>query len=125
MCRGAFGSQNQYRPLAVHVRSLGARRPPIAGGGMRGNVWTDDGVTLLRKLWAEGATAAAIGRRLGGFSRSAVLGKVFRLRLNCAADTAARIERPPSERNSPARRRRRQPRKSTVAPPGKLPGRFT
>jgi hypothetical protein len=92
---------------------------------MRGNVWTDDGITLLRKLWSEGATAAAIGRRLGGLSRSAVLGKVFRLRLNGAADTAGRIERAPSERDGPGRRRRRQPRKPTVAPPPKVPGRFT
>ena len=43
--------------------------------------WTDDDVALLRKLWAEGKTATAIAARLGGISRSAVLGKVFRLRL--------------------------------------------
>ena len=49
---------------------------------MREDVWTEDGISLLRKMWAEGATAAAIGARLGGLSRSAVLGKVFRLRLN-------------------------------------------
>jgi GcrA cell cycle regulator len=35
----------------------------------------------LRRLWADGETAAAIAVRLGGMSRSAVLGKVFRLRL--------------------------------------------
>jgi GcrA cell cycle regulator len=92
---------------------------------MRGNVWTDDGITLLRKLWAEGATAAVIGRRLGGFSRSAVLGQVFRLRLNGAADTAGRIERAPSEPDGPGRRRRRQPRKSAETPAEKVPGRFT
>ena len=92
---------------------------------MGGNVWTDDGITLLRKLWAEGATAAAIGRRLGGFSRSAVLGKVFRLRLNGETGTVGRIERVPSERDGPGRRRRRQPRKPAVAPPPKVPGRFT
>jgi GcrA cell cycle regulator len=92
---------------------------------MGGNVWTDDGIMLLRKLWAEGATAAAIGRRLGGFSRSAVLGKVYRLRLNGAADTAGWIERTRSERDGPDRRRRRQPRKLTMARPPKVPGRFT
>ena len=52
---------------------------------MREDVWTEDGISLLRKMWAEGATAAAIGARLGGLSRSAVLGKVFRLRLNGGA----------------------------------------
>jgi GcrA cell cycle regulator len=60
---------------------------------MREGVWTEDGISLLRKMWAEGATAATIGARLGGFSRSAVLGKVFRLRLNGEGDTADRIER--------------------------------
>jgi GcrA cell cycle regulator len=79
---------------------------------MGSSAWTDDGITLLRKLWSEGATAAAIGWRLGGFSRSAVLGKVFRLRLNGAADTVGR-------------RRSRQPRRPMAAPPPKMPGRFT
>jgi GcrA cell cycle regulator len=92
---------------------------------MRGNVWTDDGITLLRKLWAEGATANAIGQRLGGFSRSAVLGKVFRLRLNCESDSAVPIKPAPSEPDGPGRRRRRQPRRPLVARPVKRPGRFT
>jgi GcrA cell cycle regulator len=39
---------------------------------------------LLRKLWAQGETAAAIAPRLGGLSRSAVLGKIHRLRLDSA-----------------------------------------
>ena len=92
---------------------------------MRDNAWTDQGIMLLRKFWAEGATAAAIGRRLGGLSRSAVLGKVFRLRLNGEPDTAGGIEPAPSERDSPSRRRKRQPRKPMAVPAAKLPGRFT
>ncbi len=48
---------------------------------MRGRSWSDEQIALLRTMWAAGATAAAIARRLGGPSRSAVLGKVFRLRL--------------------------------------------
>ena len=51
--------------------------------------------------------------------------KVFRLRLNGAADTAGWIERTRSERDGPDRRRRRQPRKLTMARPPKVPGRFT
>ena len=43
--------------------------------------WTDDDIALLRKLWAKGETATTIAARLGGMSRSAVLGKIFRLRL--------------------------------------------
>ncbi len=46
-----------------------------------GEAWTDERVALLKQLWAQGKTADAIGDRLGGLSRSAVLGKIFRLRL--------------------------------------------
>jgi GcrA cell cycle regulator len=43
--------------------------------------WTAERIALLKDLWANGATADAIGVRLGGLSRSSVLGKIFRLRL--------------------------------------------
>jgi len=42
--------------------------------------WTDEKLSLLKKLWTEGKTAVAIAQRLG-VSRSAVLGRIFRLRL--------------------------------------------
>jgi GcrA cell cycle regulator len=42
--------------------------------------WADEKLSLLKKLWTEGRTAVAIAQRLG-VSKSAVLGKVFRLRL--------------------------------------------
>jgi hypothetical protein len=48
---------------------------------MQSEAWSAERVDLLRRLWADGETAAAIAVRLGGMSRSAVLGKVFRLRL--------------------------------------------
>jgi GcrA cell cycle regulator len=50
---------------------------------MRG-VWTRERIALLKKLWADGETATAIATRLR-MSKSAVLGKVFRLRLRPAA----------------------------------------
>ncbi|MFK0330681.1 GcrA family cell cycle regulator [Rhizobium sp. NPDC090275] len=40
--------------------------------------WTDARVTAAAKLWNEGLSAAAIAERLGGITRSAVLGKVNR-----------------------------------------------
>jgi GcrA cell cycle regulator len=52
---------------------------------MRTDSWTAERIELLRRLWAQGETAAAIAARLGGLSRSAVLGKIFRLRLDTAA----------------------------------------
>jgi GcrA cell cycle regulator len=92
---------------------------------MRANAWTDDGVALLQELWAEGATAAAIGARLGGLSRSAVLGKVFRLRRNGEGGPACQIEQAPRERSAPGRRRSRQPRQRLVAPPPQAAQRLT
>ncbi|HEX4407368.1 MAG TPA: GcrA family cell cycle regulator [Xanthobacteraceae bacterium] len=48
---------------------------------MRGAAWNDSKIVLLKRLWAQGETANAIGKRLGGLSRAAVLGKIHRLRL--------------------------------------------
>ncbi len=45
--------------------------------------WTDERVTLLKKLWSDGRTAAEIARVLGsGFTRNAVIGKAHRLKLS-------------------------------------------
>jgi GcrA cell cycle regulator len=43
--------------------------------------WTSERIDLLREMWAQGKNATAIAAQLGGVSRAAVLGKVFRLRL--------------------------------------------
>jgi len=51
--------------------------------------WTAETIALLKRLWAEGETAAAIAARLGGISRSAVLGKVYRLRLGAGGGASA------------------------------------
>ena len=47
------------------------------------NFWTEDRIAILGQMWADGATAAAIATRLG-LSRSAVLGKIHRLRRGAA-----------------------------------------
>ena len=60
---------------------------------MRGSGWNDESLVMLRGLWAAGATAQSIADRLGGISRSAVLGKIFRLRRGAA-------EVPPARRRS-------------------------
>jgi GcrA cell cycle regulator len=43
--------------------------------------WTKERIALVKRLWAQGKTATAIAAELGGLSRSAVLGKIFRQRL--------------------------------------------
>ncbi len=44
--------------------------------------WTDDRVSLLKRLWGEGHTAAEIAKELGGVTRNAVIGKAHRLKLS-------------------------------------------
>jgi GcrA cell cycle regulator len=85
--------------------------------------WTPERVDLLCRLWAEGQTAAAIGDRLGGMSRSAVLGKVFRLRLDVTGSgkTARKQRRAavsaPGAGAAQIARRRRSPKRSHQSPP--------
>ncbi len=99
---------------------------------MSDDPWTKERVAMLKTLWAGGATAQAIAAQLGGLTRSAVLGKVFRLRLGALApplvpaqrakaagsmqpalpsETAAASARPPA----PARRRGRGKRDGATA----------
>jgi len=88
---------------------------------MRG-VWTRERIALLKKLWADGETAAAIAARLR-MSKSAVLGKVFRLRLRPAAKATAAAAR--RDAATVGRRRRgRLPKKPPVKPdaPAMAPG---
>jgi GcrA cell cycle regulator len=49
---------------------------------MRADSWSAERIDVLKRLWLEGKSASAIAKSLGGVSRSAVLGKVFRLRLD-------------------------------------------
>jgi len=48
-------------------------------------MWTNEQVGLLTKLWADGYSASLIGLQIG-YTRNAVLGKVFRLGLEKRAE---------------------------------------
>jgi GcrA cell cycle regulator len=72
---------------------------------MRG-VWTRERIALLKKLWADGETATAIAAQLR-MSRSAVLGKVFRLRLRPAGNATAAAAR--SNKATLSRRHKSRP----------------
>jgi GcrA cell cycle regulator len=74
---------------------------------MRG-IWTRERIALLKRLWTDGETATAIAARLR-MSRSAVLGKVFRLRLRPAKKATAA-----SARSGTAILRRRHKRRSPI-----------
>lgn len=63
--------------------------------------WTEDHIARLKMLWLEGRTAETIARELGpGISRSAVLGKVYRMGL--AAQRVAPDKPRPRPRLRPA-----------------------
>lgn len=57
--------------------------------------WTEDRVTVLKKLWAEGHSASQIAKQLGGVTRNAVIGKVHRLGLSGRATPSRPVKRPP------------------------------
>lgn len=81
--------------------------------------WTEERVDLLKTLWAEGLSGSQICNRLGGgVSRSAVIGKIHRLKLS------GRAARSPSQKWAAANARRnyRRKLKETFAPlPPRLP----
>ena len=74
---------------------------------MRGT-WTRERIALLKRLWTDGKTATAIAAQLR-MSKSAVLGKVFRLRLRPAKKATAA-----SARSGTAILSRRHKRRSPI-----------
>jgi GcrA cell cycle regulator len=66
---------------------------------MRTDFWTKERITTLEMLWAQGKSAGTIAKALGGISRSAVLGKIFRLRLGGATKSGSKIE-PKTQRSA-------------------------
>jgi GcrA cell cycle regulator len=80
---------------------------------MRADYWTKERIATLKRLWAQGQPASAIAKILGGISRGAVLGKIFRLRLGAtekpvkkaAPRNPAQHKSHKAPKDSPARRR--------------------
>lgn len=56
--------------------------------------WTDERVETLKRMWAEGQSASAIAKELGGVTRNAVIGKVHRLGLSNRGDEAEPVPAP-------------------------------
>ncbi len=87
--------------------------------------WTDERVTLLKKLWTDGLSASQIAKQLGGVTRNAVIGKVHRLGLSGRAAPsqparpafkAPRPARPAAQTMPSAPRRVVAPEQSAPAP---------
>ena len=76
--------------------------------------WTDARIAQLTRLWTEGVSASGIAEALGDVSRSAVLGKLHRLRLLASRQTPAA----PRRYDGPTRVA--QPRRMEPPQPGPL-----
>lgn len=76
--------------------------------------WTPERVAALRTLWTQGLSAAEVARRLGGVTRNAVIGKVWRLRLSGGRPPGP--PRPVRVARSPRRRRSRGVRRVGPGP---------
>lgn len=96
------------------------------------SVWTDERIETMKKLWSEGVSASIIAQQLGnGISRSAVLGKLFRLEGRAPRQTVTHAKmgtkRARSNQNTPKPRRRsafhvkRDPNKVTAPKPVPTP----
>lgn len=100
--RGTMGWQSSLNFEPAHDAPLPSQSDPLVS-------WTDERVSECKKLWQEGLSASQIAKRLGGITRSAVIGKVHRLGLSGRSN----ITRQKSERS-------RRERKAANAKPPKF-----
>ena len=69
------------RAATARAATAQAATAQAAAAGRRRFDWSLERIALLKRRWAEGASASTIASELGHLSRCAVLGKVHRLRL--------------------------------------------
>ena len=62
--------------------------------------WSEEQITRLRALWAEGHSTAEIGRRMG-ISKNAVVGKAHRLNLSARPSPIRRVPGAPQVPRAP------------------------
>ncbi len=76
--------------------------------------WTDDRVSVLKKLWGEGKTAAEIAKELGGVTRNAVIGKAHRLKLSNRVSPIQQNKKPVAKTQSPVQTQKQKIQKITA-----------
>lgn len=89
--------------------------------------WTDERVSLLKRLWGEGHTAAEIAKQIGGVTRNAVIGKAHRLKLSNRVSPIQQNRKPanknverkvtPVERAKPVMQVKKMPANTSVKLP--------
>lgn len=78
--------------------------------------WTDERVETLKRMWAEGQSASAIAKELGGVTRNAVIGKVHRLGLSNRNDEAEAAAAPAPAPDKPEKKAAKKPAKPAAEP---------
>lgn len=64
--------------------------------------WTEERVELLKQLWADGISSAEIAVKLGGVSRNAVIGKIYRLGLSNKSNSKRSVAAPETGASAPS-----------------------
>lgn len=80
--------------------------------------WTANRIEALMLLWREGFSSPQIAKSLGGITRNAVIGKLYRLGMAGRAQVYKPVVKPMRRRTAP--RRAPQPPKPAPALPGAL-----
>src|ERR1700677_1259399 len=71
---------------------MGFRSSNQPRGGVRIMSWTEQKIQMLKDMWGHGYSASEIAKRLGGFTRNAVIGKAHRLKLSSRPSPIKRDE---------------------------------
>ncbi len=68
-------------PKKVEAKKPATKRAPAKKTGPTFE-WNDTRIRQLKKMWADGESAGEIAATLGGLSRNAIIGKIYRLGLS-------------------------------------------
>lgn len=94
--------------------------------------WNDEKTLQAQRLWRDGVSASVIAKRIGGVSRNAVIGRMYRTlgpkdaegakrarsiagKLKVAADKARKQPKPKIDRRAPAQFNARRPTRDELA----------
>jgi hypothetical protein len=71
--RSRHGEGSGWNRVAVEPEAMGRMAPSPNACTHQG--WSPDRIDELRRLWAEGLSAAQVAKKMGGLTRNAVIGK--------------------------------------------------
>lgn len=86
--------------------------------------WTDERVELLKNLWNAGQSASQIAKELGGVTRNAVIGKVYRLGLSNrteSGDVSPKPEVPAKQKTNQTQAKKEKTKPGSQTTPDAVP----